>query len=324
MRHLCTLGALAALALGTAHAQSWSPQKNVEIIANSVPGGSNDKTARTLEQLFVLNKLVPTSLTVVNKAGGGGTIGFAYLNQHPGDPHYLVVAGDGLLTNHILGASKLTYSDFTPLSLLCNDYVVMAVRSDSSIKTGRDFAERLRKNPQGMAIGFANAFGSTRHISLALLMKTLGGNPRDLKVVVFKGSAEAITGLLGGHLDAVVIGATNATTHVAAGSMRVVGVGAPQRLSGTLAAAPTWREQGVELVSGAWRGIMGAKGLTAAQVGYWEQTLRKVADSPDWKSDLEKHYWAADYKPAAAFAKELEKDYAGTRAVLIEAGLVKQ
>ena len=319
-----TLGALAALCVGAVHAQGWTPQKNVEIIANSVPGGTNDKTARTLEQLFVLNKLVPTSLTVVNKAGGGGTIGFAYLQQHPADPHYLIVAGDGLLTNHILGASKLTHTDFTPLSLLCNDYVVVAVRSDSTMKTGRDFAERLKKNPQGIPIGFANAFGSTRHISMALLMKTLGGNPRDLKVVVFKGSAEAIVALLGGHLDAVAIGATNATVHVAAGTMRVVGVGAPQRLGGPLKDAPTWREQGVELVSGAWRGIMGAKGLTAAQVAYWEQTLRTVADSPDWKADLEKHYWSADFRPAAAFAKELEKDYAGTRAVLIEAGLVKQ
>jgi putative tricarboxylic transport membrane protein len=313
-----------ALCCGIAQAQSWAPQKNVEIIANSPPGGSNDKTARMLEHLFLLNKAVPTSITVVNKAGGGGTIGFAYLNQHPGDPHFLVVAGDGLLTSHVLGVSKVTWTDFTPIALLCNDYALMAVRTESPIKSGRELAERLKKNPQGLSVGFANAFGSTRHISLALLMKAVGGNPRDLKVVVFKGSAEAITAMLGGHVDVVVIGATNATIHVAGGRMRVLGVASPQRLQETLSSGPTWREQGVDLVSGSWRGIMGAKGLAPAQVAYWEQALQKASATPEWKADLDKNYWSPDFRPAAAFTKELEKDYAQTRAVLTDAGLVKQ
>jgi putative tricarboxylic transport membrane protein len=280
----------AVLCCLNAQAQGWSPQKNVEIVANSAPGGSNDKTARTLEHVLMTLKLAPTSLTVVNKAGGGGSIGYTYLAQHAGDPHYLMVAGDGLLSNHVLGASKLNYTDFTPLALLFNDYVVMAVNADSPIRNGRDFAERLKKNPQGVAIGFANAFGSTRHISLALLMKALGGNPRDLKVVVFKGSAEAITALLGGHLDAVAVGATNATAHLATGRMRVVG----------------------------------PKGLTVAQTAYWEQTFRKVSESADWKADLDRNYWTSDFRPGAAFAKELEKDYAEMRTVLTDAGLVKQ
>lgn len=313
---------LCAFALG-AQAQSWLPKKNVEIIASSVPGGSNDKTARTLEHVFLNNKVSPSTFTVVNKAGGGGTIAFAYLNQHQNDPHYLGIAGDGLLTNHILGASKLTYTDFSPIALLFNDYVVMAVSTNSPIKTGRDLVERLKKDPQSMSIGFANAFGSTRHISLALLMKAIGGNPRDLKTVVFKGSAEAITALLGGHIDLVVVGATNTTVHVAAGRMRVIAVGAPQRLPGQLASAPTWREQGVDLVSGSWRGIMGAKGLTAPQVAFWEDALRKSREAPEFKSDLEKNYWTDDFKPSAEFKKELERDYAATKAVLVAVGLVK-
>jgi putative tricarboxylic transport membrane protein len=308
----------------TALAQSWSPQKNVEIIAGSVPGGSNDKTARTLEHVLIANKLAPTSLTVVNKAGGGGGIAYVYLHQHANDPHYLAVATDGLLSNHILGASKLNYTDFTPIALLFNDYVVFAVNTNSPIKTGRDLAERLKKDPQSVAIGFANAFGSTRHISVALLMKAVGGNPRDLKTVVFKGSAEAIAALLGGHIDAVAIGATNATGHVANGRMRVIGVGAPQRLGETLANAPTWKEQGINLVAGSWRGIVAPKGITAAQVAYWEQTLRKAADTPEWKADLEKNYWLNDFRPSADFRKELEKDYVETRTALVDVGLVKQ
>lgn len=312
-----------ALAHAAAFAQAWLPQRNVELIASSVPGGSNDKTARMLEHILAGNKLSPSTFTVVNKAGGGGSIAFAYLAQHVKDAHYLAVAGDGLLSNHILGASKLHHTDFTPIALLFNDYVVLVVATGSPIKTGRDFVERLKKEPNAMAIGFANAFGSTRHISLALLTKTIGANPRDLKTVVFKGSAEAITAVLGGHIDVVVVGATNVTGHVAAGRLRVIGVGAPQRLGGALANAPTWREQGIDLVSGSWRGIVGARGLTDAQVAYWEQALRKASQTPEWKADLEKHYWMDDFKSSAQFKTELERDYVATKAVLVSVGLAR-
>ena len=309
---------------GACWSQGWSPQKNVEIVASSVPGGSLDKTARTMERILSNSKLVHSTLAVMNKAGGGGTIATTYVSQRPGDPHYLLIAGTGMLTNHILGASKLTYTDFTPIAMLVNDYVVMAVNAASPIKSGKDLAERLRKNPQGLAIGFANAFGSTRHISTALLIKAFGGNPRELKTVVFKGSAEATTAVLGGHIDVVSVGATNATVHVAEGKMRIIGVGAPQRFAGVLADAPTWKEQGVDLVSGTWRGIVGPKDLAAAQVAYWESAIGRMVQTAEWKEELERNYWFNDYMPSTQFRKELEKDYADTKAVLVDLGLARQ
>jgi len=106
--------------------------------------------------------------------------------------------------------------------------------------------------------------------------------------------------------------------------MRVLGVAAPQRLTGVLANAPTWREQGVNLVSGSWRGVFGPKGLTTPQITYWENVLRKVADSPEWKADLEKNYWSDHFVTGAALKKELEQEYAADKAVLVDLGLAKQ
>lgn len=318
------LGLVLASAMPSASAQSWAPQKNVEIVATSVPGGSQDKTARALERIFLAHKLVPSTMTVANRSGGGGNIAFTYVSQRTGDPHYLVIAGTGLLSNHILGASKLHHTDLTPIAHLVNDYMVVVVSTGSPIRGGKELVERLKKDPQSLSIGFANAFGSTRHISAGLLMKAIGANPRDLKTVVFKGSAEAIVALLGGHIDVVVVGATNTTVHVEGGKMRVVGAGAPQRFKGVLAGAPTWKEQGVDLVSGTFRGIMGPKGLTAAQVAFWEGALRKLSETDEWKTDLERNYWFNDFMPAAQFAKELEKEYVDTKAVLVDLGLAKQ
>lgn len=316
----CVLLAASAGAL----AQSWSPQRNVEIVVGSAPGGSNDRTARFVEKLLREHRLINTTVTVVNRPGGGGNIYLTYVSQRPPDGHTLMIGTPALLTGHINGSSTFGYPDFTAIASLFNDYTVFAVNAAAPFKGGKDLAERVRKDPKSVAIGFATTIGSFQHVAAALMMKAVGGNPRDLKVVAYKGSAEAITNLLGAHIDLVTTAAGNAAPHVAAGRMRVVAAAAPSRLGGALADVPTWKEQGVDLVWGGWRAIMGPKGLTSAQVAYWEGVLRKATQVPEWQGDLEKNYWSDDFVGSQQFRKDLEKDYADMKAVLLDLGLAKQ
>jgi len=310
-------------ASGGALAQAWTPQRNVEIVVGSAPGGSNDKTARTVERILVANKLVNFTITVVNRPGGGSNIAFTYVSQRPPDGHTLMVGTPALLTNHINGSTPLSFADFTPIASLFNDYTVYAVNAGSATGTGKDLIGRLKNEPKSVAIGFATTIGSFQHVAAALLMKAVGGNPRDLKVVAYKGSAEAITNLLGAHIDLVTTAAGNAAPHVAAGRMRVVAAAAPRRLGGVLADVPTWKELGVDVVWGGWRAIMAPKGLSSAQVAYWEGVLRKATEYPEWKADIEKNFWSDDFVTGAQLRKDLEKDYADMRAVLVDLGLAK-
>jgi putative tricarboxylic transport membrane protein len=312
------------LAAGTAAAQGWTPQRNIEIVVGSAPGGSNDKTARTVERILVSNKLVSAPITVVNRPGGGSSIAFTYVSQRPGDPHTLLVGTTALLTNHITGRSKIRHTDFTPIASLFNDYVVFAVNADSKIRDGKDLIARLKSDPQSVAIGFATALGSHNHIAAGLLMKAIGGSARDLKAVAYKGSAEAITNLLGGHIDLVTTAGGNAAGHVAAGRMRVVGVAAPRRFGGALAQVPTWKELDVDLVYGGFRGIVAPKGLSPEQIAFWESALRKASQTPEWQEDLKKNYWSNDFLTGKAFAKDLEDTYAAMKSVLVDLGLAKQ
>jgi putative tricarboxylic transport membrane protein len=321
---LLLLYAVLATVSAGATAQAWSPQRNVEIVVGSAPGGSNDKTARQVERILVEKRIVSTPLTVVNKPGGGSTIAFNYVSQHAGDAHYLMVGTTALLFNHIVGNSKLSYQDFTPIASLFNDYVVFAVNVESPIKTGKDLIAHLKKDPKSVAIGFATALGSHNHVAAGLLVKALGGNARELKAVAFKGAAEALTALMGGHIDLVTTAAGNAAPHVAAGRLRLVGVAAPARFGGALATIPTWKEQGVDVVTGGWRAIVGPKGLSAAQIAYWEGVLAKATQVPEWREDLEKNFWSDDFVTSAQFRKDLDKDYADMKAVLVELGLAKQ
>jgi putative tricarboxylic transport membrane protein len=314
---------MTSLIAGGAQAQTWSPQKNVEIVVGSAPGGSNDKTGRTVERILSEKKLVPTTLTVNNRPGGGGNIMLTYVSQKTGDAHYLAVVTPSLLTNHIVGQSTLNYTDFTPIASLFNDYIVFAVNPDSGIKNGRDLIERLKKDPKSISIGFATALGSHNHIGAGLLMKAIGGDAKALKAIAFKGSAEAITALLGGHIDLVTTAAGNVDAQVAAGKLRIVGIAANNRFPGALANVPTWKEQGANVVFGGWRAIVGPRGMSAAQSAYWEGALRKVVETAEWKQDLDKNYWSDDFVTGEQFRKDMTTDYAAMKAVLVDLGLAK-
>jgi putative tricarboxylic transport membrane protein len=316
--------ALLTLAAFVANAQTaWQPSKNIEIVVPSAPGGSNDKTARSIERVIHDKRLLTATLAVVNKPGGGNAMTMNYLNLHTGDAHYLMIGTPTILTNHIIGASTLNYTDFTPVASLFNEYIVFAVKADSAIKTGRDLAERLKKDPKAISIGFATALGSHNHIAAGLLIKAIGGDVRALKVVAFKGSSEAIAALLGGHIDLVTTAAGNVADQVEAGKLRIVGIAANQRLPAPYAGVPTWKEQGINVVFGGWRSIMGPKSLTAAQIAYWERILAQVVAQPEWKSDLERNYLTDDFAVGERFRTELKQDYGSMKAVLAELGLAK-
>ena len=315
--------AIFALALPVQAQKTWSPSRNVEIVVGSAPGGSNDKTARSVEKAIVEAKLIPTSLTVVNRPGGGSTIAFAYVRQKKADPHTLLIGTTALLSNHIVGSSTISYDDFTPIASLFNDYVVFAVNANSPIKTGKDLIAKLKENPQSVSIAFATTLGSHNHIAAGLLAKSVGVNARNLKAIAFKGSAEAITQVMGGHIDLVTTAAGNVANHVAEGRLRVIGVSSPKRFPGALASVPTWKEQGADLVYGGWRAIMAPRDITPQQIAYWESVMRKVTETKEWKEELERNYWSDDFLGSAQFRKELAKNYTDMKSVLVDIGLAK-
>ena len=323
MKPVCILVVLALILPGAARAQAWSPQKNVEIIVPVVPGGTNDKLARAIERTLVGGKLVNTSVTVVHRAGGGNQIAYAYVSQHAGDPHFLLMGTSTLITAHAMGTSKMSYSEFTPIASIFNDYVVLTVNAASPLRDGNDLIARMRADAQSMPLGFSSSLGNHHHIIAGLFMKGIGANPRDLKTVIFKGSSESLTALLGGHIEMVSTGAGNAAPHMAAGKLRVLGVSSGQRLPGTMADVPTWKEQGVDLVYGSWRSVVGPKGLTGEQVAFWENALRKVVESADWKAELERNYWGDFFMTGAEFRKTIDREYREMKGVLVELGLAK-
>lgn len=317
MKTLRVLVALAACAATTVvNAQGWSPARNVEIIAGSAAGGAQDRTARAMQHIFADSKLIGVPVTVVNKPGGGGAVSLTYLNQHAGDGQYIAVSSPTLLTNHIAGSSALDYTDFTSLAVLFSEYIVLAVRADSPLRSGRDLVERLKQDPGSISVGVATARGGMQHVAIGLLARAVGADVKKLKVVVFNAGAESITAALGGHIDVVSTAAANAAAQVQAGKLRVLGVAAPQRIEGVFAQAPTWKEQGYPISASNWRSVFGPRGLTAPQVEYWDKTLGALVRSPEWIADLKRNHWTPEYRSSSEARAFFESESGSLKSVL--------
>lgn len=310
-------------ALASAASPAWKPEKAVEFIIPGGAGGGQDRTARIIQKFMQESGMVTTPVAVVNKTGGGGNLAYTYLNQFPGDAHYMATATPTLLTNHILGVSPLNYTDFTPLTVLYGEYVGFAVNAEGPIKTGKDLIERVKKNPESVSFAFGTSRGNANHIAIALAMKAAGVDAGKLKIVLFKASIEATTALMGGHVDVVATPTSTYAPVMASGKLRIIAIAAPQRISGQFASAPTWKEQGLNIVAPSYRMIIAPRGLNPGQLAFWDNAFARLAQSEVWKKELDANEWDDTYMASADSRKYLDAQYAQYKGILVELGLVK-
>lgn len=301
-------------------AQAWKPEKAVELVVSSAPGGSNDRVARTIQKIVQDQKLVATPVAVLNKPGGNQTISRAYINQNPGDAHYLEIGNPTLIANQVVGRQQ--YTDFTPIALLINEFTAFTVRNDSSLKNAQDLVAQLRKDPGSVVIGVSN-LGGTNHLTLSLLARAAGVDIKRLRIVVFKTNAEGLTALLGGHIHMVASAVATAIGQMREGKVKIMSVSSPQRMGGDLAQVPTLREQGFDVSLSNWRAIIGPKGLSASQIGYWENVLAKAVAGDEWKTTLEQQFWDGNFLRSREFARYMDNEYAQIKPIMLELGLAK-
>jgi putative tricarboxylic transport membrane protein len=311
-----------ALAVLPAAAQPWKPTKPVELVVGSSPGGSPDVMARLVQRIFQNGNLVPSS-TVVNKPGAANTIGWAYLNQHAGDGHYIATFSPALIGNRIMGTTQLDYTDFTPLNILAREFVVIAVKGDSLITSLKDLTARLRKDPQAVSFAFATARGNHNHVVMSMYLKSIGVDPKVAKAVVYSGGGEGQAALFGGHIDVYMASPRSMMAPHKEGRARILGISSGQRQSGDLSIIPTLKEQGYDAEFFTWRGFMGPKGMKAPEIAYWDAVFDKLAQTPDWKKDTEEQFWNADYLLSAKTKEHLDRENGVMKTILTDLGLAK-
>ena len=143
-------------------------------------------------------------------------------------------------------------------------------------------------------------------------------------MVVFKGSGESVTAMLGGHVDVMVSSAGSVLPLLQSGQARILGIAAAQRMTGALASVPTFKEQGINTAGiAAWRGFVAPRGLTPTQIAFWDDALEKVSETPEWKKGLDEGDVVRQYLRSREFGKYLDGEYALAKTVMSELGLAK-
>lgn len=302
---------------------SWRPDKPVDITVATGPGGNSDRITRMAQKILQDRKLVPTSVVVVNRTGGNQTIASNYVAQFTGDAHYLMLSNPALFTNELHGLAKVRHTELTPVVLLMIENTVLSVRAGSPIRNMGDLITRMKADPESVSFALP-ARGGQPHLTVVAALRVAGIDPRRMKVVVFKGSGESNAAVLGGHVDVVASSSGSVLSLVQSGQMRVIGVAAAQRMGGTFANAPTFREQGLNTTGiAAWRGFHGPRGLTAAQIAFWDDALAKATDTPEWKKMLDDGDITQQFMRHREFVQYLEGEFAATKAALTDSGLLK-
>lgn len=319
-----TMALLIVLAIAApAFAQSgWKPSRPVMFIVPNAVGGTSDRAARTLSRILHAHKLIDVPIVIVNRPGGSGTLALTQLHSSSNDGHVVMIMNSITMSAHIAGLTPYSHADFTPLALLVDEYYGVHVRADSPLRSATELLARLRKAPDALTFGSASPTGDN-YLSLLRALQTGGIDVKRLKVVSFSGGTEIAMALLGGHVDVTHSGLGNVLPHLRAGRIRVLAITGPKRLWGPFADVPTWKEAGVDMTASGWRGVLGPKGLPAAQVAYWEDVLRKVAQTPEWKQDLAANFWVDAYTDAAETRRRLDREYAEIKQSMHALGMAK-
>jgi tripartite-type tricarboxylate transporter receptor subunit TctC len=253
------------------------PERNVTLIVPYGAGGGTDITARMLAK--DLEAVLGKPVTVENRAGGGGWVGWGGLAKAAPDGYtigYLNVPSmyAGYLDRQYNRSESL--DSFTPLMNHVLDYNVWAVKADSPFKSVKDIVEAAKKAPETISVSAFGA-GSDDHLAILSMQKE---NGIKLITVHHKSTADAKTGALGGHIQVLGANISEVAEEARAGTIRILGVMAPER-SPFLPDAPTFKELGFNQVWSVSRGIAAPGGLPKNVQDALTAALEKTLTSPE-------------------------------------------
>jgi putative tricarboxylic transport membrane protein len=272
-------------------AQGWKPTKDVEFVVPFGLGGGADLMARVIHKVIADEKLVPVPIAVVNKPGGGGAAGIGYVAaSRKADPHTLILINGSTQITPILNPQAKTLTEVTPVMNMMLDDFLLFVRADAPWKSAADFVKDAKSKP-AKSVAFSTG-GTTDVMAVTVLAKATGV---EYNMVGFNSGGEALTALLGGHVQASMGNPLEFMGQLQGGKVRALGVVRDQRFPG-LKDVPTFQEQGIKTPNfQMWRGIAIPKDAPDAARVYWEGIMTKVNDSAAMKK-----YYADNVAQAAS------------------------
>src|SRR5438270_4409811 len=281
LRFTVAMAGVLAAAAGGALAQAKYPQRPVEVVVPYAPGGGTDNLMRMITGIIDEHKWSPVPLTVNNRAGGSGAVGYNYLINKKGDAHIIAGATPMVVSGKIEGRLPGDHRDaMTTLMIVAIGELMLSVRTASPYKTIDDFVNAARAKPGSLTVGGTATF-TEDHILTHLFEQAA---KIKVKYVPFNSGGEVTAALMGGHIDAGVMNPNEIVAQIEAKKARNLAVAAKKRLTDA-PDVPTFAERGYEFYWEQMRGVVGTANMSAEAVKWWVETLRKGNETKKWKED---------------------------------------
>lgn len=283
---------LASVLYATAASAAWVPEKPVEFVVASGPGGGTDIFSRTIQSIIVKYKLMNAPIVVVNKGGGSGSEGFVYGSASADDPYKLTF---GTNNEYLLPlVAKMGYSadSLIPVTALALDEFLIWVNAESPYKDAKSFIEAAKK-PEGLKMGGSQS-KDTDQTLVSIISEATGAK---FTYIPFKSGGEAAVQLAGGHIDANLNNPNENLGQWKAGMIRPLCVFSSQRMAAgpkvtkdmAWSDIPLCKDSGIPIANYQMpRTVWLAAKVSPDAIAFYTTMLKKVSETPEWKTYIER------------------------------------
>jgi len=300
------------------HAQDY-PKGSVTLVIPLAPGDATDTSARALAEQ--LSRELKVAIVPVNRPGAGGALGTEMVVKSKPDGYTIILTNNAsLVFRSVLDPKTANYNpltDLTPLGLAMRSPSILAVRGDAPYKTLNELVEHAKKNPGSVRVGTAGA-GSVGDFCVLTLNSLTGAG---LTTVPFTGASPAVTALLGGHVEGVILALGTMTGHLRSGTLRGIVMSSKYP---DFPDIPILSELGYsEPLFGVWVGFFAPAGVPAEITRTLVPALERAIRSPAIGAKLRPLGMLMDYSPPEKLLAEIRDEHRRVSEIAAKSGLIK-
>ncbi|MHC6227420.1 Bug family tripartite tricarboxylate transporter substrate binding protein [Pseudomonas sp. X10] len=310
-------------------ADSWQPEKNVEIVVAGGPGGGTDQLARLIQSAISQHHLLEVNTVVLNKGGGNGAEAFLDMKLANGDAHKLVIGTNNVYLLPLVAKLGYQWTDLTPVAAVAEDDFILWTYQDAPWADATAFNAELSKNPEKLRIGGSQSKDVDQTLTL-MLAKQAGSK---LTYIPFKSGSEASIQLAGKHIAANLNNPAESLSQWRGGQVKPLCVFSHERMiyrqkvtaEQSWADIPTCHEQGLGIDQYRFpRTVFLPGGISDEQRAFYVELMRKVSQAPEFKAYVERSALAPTFLEGQDLITYIEKDRQRVIPLFQEAGWLRQ
>ncbi|MFA0087174.1 tripartite tricarboxylate transporter substrate binding protein [Vibrio sp. E150_011] len=288
----------AGIILSTSAIAADYPSKNIRLVVPFGAGGGTDAVGRTLANSA--KDVLGQNIAVMNRTGGAGAVGMSFGAQQRPDGYTLTVVTREIASLPQMGLMQHDADDFRLIRMVNLDPAVVLVSADSPYNTINDLIAEAKKGEGKVK------FASTAAPNFYLMALEKDQNIK-LNAIPYNGASEAIPAVLGKHTDVTMVTPGEAIAQLRSGQLKALGVMSEERIA-FIPEVPTLKEQGVDVITGTWRGIGAPKGTPDEVIETLGKAFDQAMASPEFIDFMEKGAMTIHNMDAQAFTEFVDQD----------------